>query len=98
MINILSQLSHIERAILYGSRAKGDFKTGSDIDLTLVGSQLDHHDLITATRLFSESTLPYIIDLSLKENIENQELLDHIDRVGTIIFQTEEASTVMSHK
>ena len=32
---VLARCPEVERAVLYGSRAKGNFKPGSDIDLTL---------------------------------------------------------------
>jgi predicted nucleotidyltransferase len=37
---VLARFPEVEKAILYGSRAKGNFKTGSDIDLTLCGEAL----------------------------------------------------------
>jgi len=38
---VLSQFPEVEKGVLYGSRAKGNFKRGSDIDLTLHGRLLD---------------------------------------------------------
>jgi predicted nucleotidyltransferase len=76
----------INKAILYGSRAKGNFKPGSDIDLTLISKNIDFHKLNQIKNNLDELNLPYSIDLSLLSDIENQELVDHINRVGIIFY------------
>lgn len=77
----------VEKAILYGSRAKGDFKVGSDIDLTLIGQGLTHdHRAMIASEL-DDLLLPYTIDLSLHGEIDNPALLDHVSRVGRTFYQ-----------
>ncbi|MFN9945187.1 MAG: nucleotidyltransferase domain-containing protein, partial [bacterium] len=38
---VLAGFPEVEKAVLYGSRAKGNYKPGSDIDLTLFGEELD---------------------------------------------------------
>lgn len=77
-------LSHrlIEQVLLYGSRAKGNFRLGSDIDLCIVGPQLSTHELLAIETQIEELLLPWKVDLSLKHQIENADLLDHINRVG----------------
>ena len=74
----------IERVLLYGSRAKGDYRPGSDIDLTIVGDQLTMSELIQIENELDELLLPYKIDLSLLHKIESRELIDHIRRVGVV--------------
>ena len=78
----------IEKVVLYGSRAKGNFRPGSDIDLTLVGPSLDTSDLLLIENQLEELLLPYKIDLSLWHQIESPDLLDHIARVGQVLFTT----------
>ena len=74
----------VEQAILYGSRAKGNYKEGSDIDLTVKGN-LTFDDLVKMSVNLDDLNLPWKIDLSLYTQIENKDLLDHIDRVGIAI-------------
>jgi predicted nucleotidyltransferase len=79
----------IERVILYGSRAKGNFRNGSDIDLTLEGSDVTSEHLNRITLELDDLLLPYTIDLSLKCQIDNPELLAHIERVGVVFYERE---------
>ena len=77
----------IERAIIYGSRAKGSYQTGSDIDFTLIAPALGLRELLGIESQLDELLLPYKIDLSLFHQIENQVLLEHIERVGVIFYE-----------
>jgi len=86
----------IKEAVLYGSRAKGNYKNGSDIDLTLkttnhVTEQRNKPtlSLTTVGATLDELDLPYSIDLSIYENINTADLIEHIDRVG-VVFYTKE--------
>ena len=84
---LLARHPKVEKAILYGSRAKGNFRNGSDIDLTLEGSGLGHHDLLTIMGELDDLLLPYTIDLSLFASLTHPELLDHIRRVGVVFYE-----------
>jgi len=84
---ILGRYPQVKRAILYGSRAKGSHKSGSDIDLTLRGG----NDLTLAVVYkilddLDEMLLPYTIDLSIFENIEDPDVIAHIQRVGVTFY------------
>jgi predicted nucleotidyltransferase len=72
----------IQSAILYGSRALGTFKPGSDIDLTLVAPTWSTTELLSLENEIDDLLLPYKIDLSLRHQIQNDDLLEHIQRVG----------------
>ncbi len=72
----------ITKVILYGSRAKGNYRSSSDIDLTLQGEHLEYADLVTIDNALDELLLPYTIDLSIYFQIENPDLIKHIERVG----------------
>ena len=72
--------------ILYGSRAKGNFKPFSDIDITLVGDKLEHNDLLDITDGIEELLFPYMFDVSLYSSLKNEKLIEHIDRVGVVIY------------
>ncbi|WP_342084350.1 nucleotidyltransferase domain-containing protein [Dyadobacter sp. OTU695] len=84
---VFAKHPQIQQAILYGSRAKGNYRNGSDIDLVLVGSELDLSQLFKIELELDDLLLPYKIDLAAYHKIENQELIDHIDRVGVIFFE-----------
>ncbi len=88
----LSLNRKIEEAIIYGSRAKGNFKVGSDIDLTLKGQDLNLTDLNKLENQLDDLLLPYKFDISIYEQINNIKLLDHIKRIGLIFYcRTEES-------
>lgn len=84
---VLSRSLAVEKAILYGSRAKGNFRPGSDIDLALVGAELDHTVLADIIDEFEDGPLPYRIDLLILHQIRHEALIDHIQRVGVPLFE-----------
>jgi predicted nucleotidyltransferase len=84
--SVLARHPEVERATLYGSRAKGTFKPGSDIDLTLIGPGLTMEILGRIQSELEEGSLPYQIDLSILSLISHPELLDHINRVGVVFY------------
>jgi predicted nucleotidyltransferase len=77
----------IEKAVLYGSRAKGNFKPGSDIDLTLIGEKLDAKILDRLDGELDDVLLPYEFDLSIHSKLTHPELIEHIRRVGIIFYE-----------
>ena len=91
---IFAEYPQVEEAILYGSRAKGSYKPESDIDLTLRGNGLNLRVLNKITLALDDLLLPYIIDLSIYYRIENQDLLEHIERVGRIFYTKKEVEVV----
>jgi len=87
LVGVFAACPQIERVILYGSRAKGTFRNGSDIDLTIIGDAVTHDQLLALANQLDDLLLPYKIDLSLLRQIENTDLLDHIRRVGVVFFE-----------
>ena len=83
---VFERYPKIECAVLYGSRAKGNYRPNSDIDLTLKGEHLDLSVLIKIENELDDLLLPYKIDLSILNQIKSPELLDHIERVGKVIY------------
>jgi len=84
---VFGNFASIEKAILYGSRAKGTYRNGSDIDLTLIGKNLTHTQLLSIELALDELMLPYKFDLSLHHQLDSPELLDHIRRVGIEFYR-----------
>ncbi|HZM04980.1 MAG TPA: nucleotidyltransferase domain-containing protein [Candidatus Saccharimonadales bacterium] len=89
---VLSEHAEVEKVILYGSRAKGNYKPGSDIDLTLLGSALTPKILGQIQSEFDDGPLPYRCDLSIFSKITTPDLLDHIQRVGVVFYEQKLAS------
>lgn len=80
---VLSQYPQVRSAVLYGSRAKGNFREGSDIDLTLkTDPTADTALLLQIENQLDELNTPYQFDLSLFHHITNPGLIEHISRVG----------------
>jgi len=84
---IFSSFPEIEKAILYGSRAKGDFKPTSDIDISLMGSELTIGILNQISWQLDDLLLPYTFDLSNFHQINNPALIEHIERIGKAIYE-----------
>lgn len=76
----------IEQAVLYGSRAKGNFRNGSDIDLTLIGEKLDSKIIGQIDWELDDLLLPYKIDLSIFSKLTHPELIEHIQRAGIVFY------------
>lgn len=83
---VLAKYPQVERAILYGSRAMGNYRPGSDIDLTLFGDNLSYADLCRIETEIDDLLLPYTLDLSLYDQIDNTDLREHIQRVGLVFY------------
>jgi len=86
---ILANYPAISQAVIYGSRAKGNYRPGSDIDLALFGDGLDTQVLAAVASDLEDSDIPYTVDLSLWERIDNTALREHIERVGQVFFRRE---------
>jgi len=82
-----SHYPEVEKVILYGSRATGHFKNGSDIDLTLEGKDLSLSMLHKIDNELDDLLLPYTFDLSIFKYIDNADLIDHIKRVGIVFYE-----------
>jgi predicted nucleotidyltransferase len=87
---VLAKHPSVEKVILYGSRAKGNYKPGSDIDITFCGEHLTLSTLQQIETALDDLLLPYKIDASLMLHINNNELLEHIERVGKTFYPIEQ--------
>ena len=90
-LNILNSIfrnySGIKAVMLYGSRAKGNYRNGSDIDLCIkTGKDFTFSDLLKIAGDFDDSSLPYFVDVSIYEKLSNDSLKAHIDRVGKVLY------------
>lgn len=87
ILSVFERFPEIEKAVLYGSRAKGNFKTGSDIDLTLYGEKLSSRLLGDIAEALDDLLLPYTIDLSIFDDLNHAKLREHIERVGVVFYE-----------
>ena len=84
--HVFAMYEGIDSVVVYGSRAKGNFKAGSDIDLTIIENSISFPTFLEIENALDDLLLPYKIDLSLKRKITNIDLLSHIDRVGKLFY------------
>ncbi|MHB1651514.1 MAG: nucleotidyltransferase family protein [Desulfitobacteriaceae bacterium] len=89
IITTIRQFSEIEKAAIFGSRAKGNYKPGSDVDIAIWGSISFSILSRLHAILEEESPMPYFFDVVDYSHLTHQELKSHIDRVG-IVFLTKE--------
>ncbi|MGB7484842.1 MAG: nucleotidyltransferase domain-containing protein [Phormidesmis sp.] len=89
ILSVLKQHLEIESAVFYGSRAKGNFRLGSDIDLTLTGENLTYRILTNIETDIDDLLLPYLFDLSILRQIENPNVVEHIHRFGLSFYERE---------
>lgn len=84
---VFENYPEIEVVILYGSRAKGNFRPNSDIDLVLTGKNIDLSLQLKIESELDDLLLPYKIDLAILHKIENQDLVEHINRAGVVFYK-----------
>ena len=84
--SILEKFVSIEEVIIYGSRAKGNFREGSDIDLTLLG-KISKEDFSALWHALDDSYIPYKFDISIYNELSSESLKEHIDRVGKTFYK-----------
>ena len=85
-----SKYPQIREVVLFGSRAKGTYKTGSDIDLAIKGDRpLPDVALNLQAWLNEELPIPYKVDVVDYHSLSRQNLIEHIDRVGISIYKND---------
>lgn len=84
----LTQFEKIEKAVIFGSRAMGNYKKGSDIDIAIMGKSIDSKTIFRLDDLLNEVyPLPYFFDILHYDLISNEKLKNHIDKEGKIIYE-----------
>jgi predicted nucleotidyltransferase len=90
---VLKQFPSISKGIIFGSRAIGNYRNSSDVDISLFGTELDFKTILDINhKLNEEGTLPYHFDILNYNTISNKDLIDHINRVGICIYNKYEES------
>ena len=76
---------HLDRVVLFGSRASGAYRPSSDIDLALYGP-IDEKKVDRLHTLFMESSLPVRVDVVSYQALQSATLKQHIDQAGVTLF------------
>lgn len=87
ILDVFSANPDVEEVILYGSRAMGNFRPGSDIDFALKGDDLTLQHINNIGLALDDLLLPYEFDLANYAHIDNDALLEHIKRVGHTFYK-----------
>ncbi len=90
--SVLVKYPEIEEAIIYGSRAKGNFRQGSDIDITLKGKNLKDEIRSKVWLDIDDLNTPYLFDISVFHLLNSGSLTEHINRVGQTLYQKNETN------
>ena len=88
IIAVILQHAEVEEGIIFGSRAKGNYKTGSDIDIVLKGAGISRETIGNISYILNEETqMPYKFDILNYHTIANADLVKHIDRAGVSFYK-----------
>jgi len=92
LTGILRKYSTVADVVVFGSRAKGTFKPGSDIDLAVMNNGVSDAEILNIKNDLEESSLPYFVDVLNYPNIKTADLINHIKRVGITLYKKETVS------
>jgi len=84
----LKKLEEIELAIIFGSRAMGNYKKGSDVDIVVIGDKITKATMFQLDEYLNEQyPLPYFFDILNYSELANENLKHHIDVIGKEIYK-----------
>jgi len=86
ILMIFEDCLSIDEVVIYGSRAKGNYREGSDIDITLKG-EITKEDLNKLWHKLDDSFIPYKFDISIFKDLKSESLIEHIQRVGKTFYK-----------
>lgn len=91
-INYLSEsvkkFPEIEKAVIFGSRAMGNYKKGSDIDMAIFGRKVNFDITSRLSGLLNEELpIPYYTDVINFNTFESEELKQHILKKGKVLYK-----------
>lgn len=85
--DVFRRHANIEKVLIFGSRSKGNYRTGSDIDLAVIGKDIDYRVLLDIQCDIEDLELLYSIDLLDYQQKKGTPIGDHIDRVGQVFYE-----------
>ena len=86
--DVFRRHKNISKVLIFGSRAKGNYREGSDIDLVAIGKNLDYNQIIKILTEIDDLELLYSVDLLDYSKIIGTPIGDHINRVGQVFYQS----------
>ena len=86
--DVFRRHANIEKVLIFGSRSKGNFRAGSDIDLAVIGKGIDYSQLLTIQCEIENLEMLYRIDLLNYQKEIGTPIGDNIDRVGQVFYET----------
>lgn len=90
IIDAVRSFPEITDLVLFGSRAKGTHRNGSDVDLAIKGAGVTYDTAVRLADILNEvKPLPYFFDVVHYEAIAEPRLVEHIDRVGVVLYSKE---------
>ena len=87
LLDLIQTHPSVKQVVLYGSRALGRQRPGSDIDLCLEAPAMTLGELLELGGALDDLLLPWRIDLQLRHLIDHNGLLDHLERVGQVLWE-----------
>ncbi len=84
---VFRRYDEVEEVIIYGSRAKGNFRIGSDIDFSVKGHGINRKIMSSIWQDIEDLNFPYKVDLSDFQVLNTPDLSDHIERVGKVFYR-----------
>jgi predicted nucleotidyltransferase len=87
IVKIFANYNEIEEAVLFGSRAMGNYKKASDVDIVLFGENVINHIISSIQVDFEDSQIPYFFDVLNYKKITSDELKQHIEVYGKTIYK-----------
>ncbi|MGY0372341.1 nucleotidyltransferase family protein [Clostridium sp. JNZ J1-5] len=87
IVNTIKSFPEVKKAVIFGSRAKGNHKPGSDIDIAICGEKIGFSIIARLhVQLEDESSMPYLFDIVDFTHLNHKELREHIERVEKVIY------------
>ncbi|MEZ0484363.1 nucleotidyltransferase domain-containing protein [Fibrella aquatica] len=87
---VFRKYNEVKQVTLFGSRAMNTQRPGSDIDLALSTSNLPFARLLDIASQLDELEMFYSFDVVDMNRLTNKALIDHIERVGVVIYEAAE--------
>ncbi len=84
--SVFIKYPEVEKVVIYGSRAKGNYRNGSDIDITLKGENLTDKIRSKISWDIDDLNTPYLFDISIFDQLNSPDLEEHIERVGQVFY------------
>jgi len=85
--DVFRRHANIKKVLIFGSRSKGNYRVGSDIDLAVIGNDIDYNQILSILCEIDDLDLLYSVDLLDYQKKKGSPIGDHIDRVGQVFYE-----------